>query len=233
MRTHLFSGQRMKEIRMKRNIRQTDLAATLGVTQGQVSRYENKGEQPAKELAQKIAAILNVDVNYLYGKTNNPVIHPLDRKIDVEHLTLKDLEQLKQFQVVLEHLDRDRPLVPVYDRFVLVGEDFSEDFISGYRLNECGADYVIRANDKSMEPVVPEGALVYVKQESELKAINGKLAVFAGFQGYPVVRKVVLKDDMVALLSLNKGWDTELFRVDELVECWSLLGSVIRCAWVG
>src|SRR6056297_1786737 len=113
-------------------------------------------------------------------------------QIDVENLTQKDLEQLKAFQVVLEHLDRDRPLVPVYDRFVLAGEDFSEDFISGYRLNECGADYVIRASDMSMEPVVPEGALVYLKQESELKAVNGKLAVFADPQGYPVIRKVVL-----------------------------------------
>src|SRR6056297_1216625 len=233
MRTHLFSGQRMKEIRMKRNIRQTDLAATLGVTQGQISRYENKGEQPAKELAQKIAAILNVDVNYLYGKTNNPVIHPLDRKIDVENLTQKDLEQLKQFQVVLEHLDRDRPLVPVYDRFVLLGEDFSEDFISGYRLNECGADYVIRANDTSMEPVVPKGALVYIKRESELKAVNGKLAVFADPQGYPVIRKVVLKDDIVALLSLNKGWDTVLFRVDELEDSWIFLGGCKFCSWLG
>src|SRR6056297_231995 len=223
MRTHLFSGQRMKEIRMKRNIRQTDLAATLGVTQGQVSRYENKREQPALDLATKIAAILNVDVKYLYGKTNNPVIHPLDRKIDVENLTQKDLE----------HLDRDRPLVPVYDRFVLVGEDFSEDYISGYRLNECGADYVIRANDMSMEPVVPEGALVYLKQESELKAVNGKLAVFADSQGYPVVRKVVLKDDMVALLSLNKGWDTELFRVDELGDSWIFLGVCKFCSWLG
>ena len=118
--------------------------------------------------------------------------------------------------------------MPVYDRFVLVGEDFSEDFISGYRLNECGADYVIRASDTSMEPVVPEGALVYVKQERDLENVNGKLAVFADPQGYPVVRKVVLKDDMVALLSLNNGWDTELFRVDELEDCWSLLGSVIR-----
>ena len=124
MRTHLFSGQRMKQIRMKRDIRQTDLAESLGVTQGQVSRYENKGEQPAKELAEKIAGLLNVSLDYLYGKTNNPVIHPLDRKLDVENLTKKDLEQLKQFQAVLEHLDRDRPLVPVYDRFVLVGEDF-------------------------------------------------------------------------------------------------------------
>lgn len=233
MRTHLFSGRRMKEIRMKRNIRQTDLAATLGVTQGQVSRYENKGEQPAKELAQKIAAILNVAPAYLYGKTNNPVIHPLDRKIDVENLTQKDLEQLKQFQAVLEHLDRDRPLVPVYDRFVLDGEDFSEDFISGYRLNECGADYVIRANDMSMEPLVPEGALVYVKQERDLKAVNGKLAVFADSQGYPVVRKVVLKDDMVALLSLNKGWDTELFRMEELEDSWIFLGVCKFCSWVG
>ena len=76
MRKYDFSGQRMREIRMKRNIRQTDLAASLGITQGQVSRYENKGEQPARDLAQRIAAILNVDVNYLYGKTNNPVIHP-------------------------------------------------------------------------------------------------------------------------------------------------------------
>jgi len=233
MRTHLFSGQRMKQIRMKRDIRQTDLAATLGITQGQVSRYENKGEQPAKELAEKIAAILNVSLDYLYGKTNNPVIHPLDRKLDVENLTKKDLEQLKQFQAVLEHLDRDRPLVPVYDRFVLIGEEFSEDYISGYRLNECGADYVIRANDMSMEPVIPEGALVYVKQESELKAVNGKLALFADTEGYPLVRKVVLKDDIVALLSYNKGWDTQLMRVEELEEVYMFLGGCTGCSWWG
>jgi len=178
-------------------------------------------------------AIRNPGLDYLYGKTNNPVIHPLDRKLDVENLTKKDLEQLKQFQAVLEHLDRDRTLVPVYDRFVLVGEDFSEDYISGYRLNECGVDYVIRANDMSMEPVVPEGALVYIKRESNLEKVNGKLALFADAEGYPFVRKVVLKDSILALLSFNKGWDTKLMRVEELEEVYMFLGVCTGASWWG
>jgi len=82
-----------------------------------------------------------------------------------------------------------------------------------------------------MEPVIPEGALVYVKHESDLENVSSKLAVFADAEGYPVVRKVVLKDDIVALLSFNNGWDTQLFRRAELEECCSLLGICMVCLW--
>jgi len=218
----------MREIRIKRGLKQTELADMLEITQGQISRYENKGEQPATDLATEMATILNVSLDYLYGKTHNAVIHPLNRKIDVEALSEKDLEQLKEFKVVLEYLDKDKPLVPVYDRFVKQDEEYLADYISEYKLNDCKADYVVKMNDSSMEPMMPEGTLLYIREEGDLSSVNEKIGVLLDLEGYPVARKIVLKDDLVALLAFNNGWNVELMTGMQFEERYLFLGEVLK-----
>jgi transcriptional regulator with XRE-family HTH domain len=200
----------------------------LEITQGQISRYENKGEQPAKDLASEMATILNVNLDYLYGKTHNAAVHPLDRKIDVESLSEKDLEQLKAFKVVLEYLDKDKPLVPVYDRFVEQDGEYLADYISEYKLNDCKADYVVKMSDSSMEPMILEGALLYIKEEDDLSRASEKIGVLIDLDGYPVVRKIVLKDELVALLTFNNGWNVELMTQMQLEEHYKLLGVMLK-----
>lgn len=218
----------MREMRIKRGIKQTELADMLEITQGQISRYENKGEQPAKDLASEMATVLNVNLDYFYGKTHNAVIHPLNRKIDVESLSEKDLEQLKEFKVILEHLDKDKPLVPVYDRFVEQDGEYLADYISEYKLNDCKADYVVKMSDSSMEPVIPEGALLFIRRGEDLTEANDKIGVLIDSDGYPVVRKIVLKDELVALLALNNGWNVELMTQMQFEERYNFLGVVLK-----
>lgn len=65
-----FSGKKLRELRQARKLDQTSLSHLArkfasGMTQAQVSRYEN-GQQPSGHNAIALAAALEVDVRELY-----------------------------------------------------------------------------------------------------------------------------------------------------------------------
>lgn len=64
---------RLKELREKRNISQVKLAIDLGLNQNTVSRYENGIREADYETLIKLADYFNVSVDYLLGRTDNPI----------------------------------------------------------------------------------------------------------------------------------------------------------------
>lgn len=58
-------GERIKEARKKAGLKQSELAEKLGVAVITIGQYERGVRQPRLEQFQRIAAILNVDVNWL------------------------------------------------------------------------------------------------------------------------------------------------------------------------
>ena len=58
---------RIKEIRMKKGISQSDLAKKLGTTQQALSLYERGKREPKLKTWQKLANFFNVPVTYLQG----------------------------------------------------------------------------------------------------------------------------------------------------------------------
>lgn len=61
-------GDRLKELRNRRGIHQSDIANILGVTRQAVSMYERGERDPSYEMVEKLADYFNVDMNYLLGK---------------------------------------------------------------------------------------------------------------------------------------------------------------------
>ncbi len=64
-------GSRIKQLRIKKNITQQDLADLLGVGRPTVAGYETKNKQPDYDKLVKIASFFNVTVDYLLGLTDN------------------------------------------------------------------------------------------------------------------------------------------------------------------
>jgi hypothetical protein len=79
-----------------------------------------------------------------------------------------------------------------------------------------------------MEPMILEGALLYIKEEDDLSRASEKIGVLIDLDGYPVVRKIVLKDELVALLTFNNGWNVELMTQMQLEEHYKLLGVMLK-----
>ncbi len=65
---------RLKELRKSKGISQLKMAMDLNTNQNTISRYETGDREPGINELIKIADYLNVSVDYLLERTNNPNI---------------------------------------------------------------------------------------------------------------------------------------------------------------
>ncbi|MBR3772562.1 MAG: helix-turn-helix transcriptional regulator [Clostridium sp.] len=63
-----FAG-RLRKLRKEQGYTQQQLANLLGVTKSAISMYENREREPELSMIQKIATILNVDMDELAGNS--------------------------------------------------------------------------------------------------------------------------------------------------------------------
>lgn len=61
---------RLKQLRMEKQLNQTDLGSALNLATSTISMYENGKREPDFETLETIADYFNVDIDYLLGKTD-------------------------------------------------------------------------------------------------------------------------------------------------------------------
>lgn len=62
-------GKILKELRLERNLTQTQLAEHLGTTQKNISKYELEVYDLSTDMIQRICKFFNVSADYLLGIT--------------------------------------------------------------------------------------------------------------------------------------------------------------------
>ena len=67
-------GQKIKELRNKYRLTQTELAAHIGVTKSTVAAYENDSRTPSYEVLIKLAEVFKVSLDSLLLNRNEAVI---------------------------------------------------------------------------------------------------------------------------------------------------------------
>ena len=186
MNTKNVFGKRLKELRAKLKLSQTELSNITGVPQPQISKYEMEQEVPYKQNAGLLARGLNTTADYLFGKTDDPA-----------------QKKVSSIDKAGEYLNPEKPVIPVYTkehfvRFKLsegaenpVGPQNrmknlrlteklaeSEDYktkleevkpeeergVQQYIINDYDADYAVVMPDRGMEPVIPKGAICFVRE---------------------------------------------------------------------
>lgn len=65
-------GERLKYLRLDKQISQTELAKQFNIARSTLSQYESNQRTPSDEIKLKIADYFNVSLDYLLGKTNIP-----------------------------------------------------------------------------------------------------------------------------------------------------------------
>jgi transcriptional regulator with XRE-family HTH domain len=86
-------GLRLKSLREKRNLSQSDVAARLEVTRSTISGYECNTITPSVEQLVKLALLYNTSLDYMMGLENR------------YHLYLDDLSESQQ-QAILDIVER-------------------------------------------------------------------------------------------------------------------------------
>lgn len=86
-------GLRLKSLREKRNLSQSDVAARLEVTRSTISGYECNTITPSVEQLVKLALLYNTSLDYMMGLENR------------YHIYLDDLSESQQ-QAILDIVER-------------------------------------------------------------------------------------------------------------------------------
>lgn len=82
-------GSRIKELRIKHNITQEELAKMIGVTKGAIANYENEVSSPKIDLMYKLFDALDCDANYLHQD-------------DMKALTYKNKATPEEFENIIK-----------------------------------------------------------------------------------------------------------------------------------
>lgn len=135
-------GQRIKQLRQKQGLTQTELGNMLGVASGNISRYESGVNNPDMKKLHQLADILKVPVSDLF--TQGSLEHGPKIKGSVP---LISWVQAGNWHTV------DDPLTP--------GE--GERIITTYRAK--ASTFALRVRGDSMEPKFPDGAIIIVEPE--------------------------------------------------------------------
>lgn len=85
----ILLGKRIKELRNRHKLTQTELAEKVGVTKSTVAAYENDSRQPSYEVLIKMAEVFKVSIDSL-------LLNRSENTIDVSGLNQDQIIMLKQ-----------------------------------------------------------------------------------------------------------------------------------------
>lgn len=96
-------GKRIKELRNKYKLTQSNLAERLGVTLSSIAAYENNSRQPSYEVLIKMADVFKVTIDSLL----------LDRSQDIVDVTGLSPEHIEQIQNLIKYF-RSEGIIEVF-----------------------------------------------------------------------------------------------------------------------
>ncbi len=74
-RKRILKGNRLRQIRERRDLSQEELALRLGIGQSQLARYESEKADPSLEVIARFARELEVSIDWLLGLADTPEHH--------------------------------------------------------------------------------------------------------------------------------------------------------------
>ncbi len=78
-------SQRLRQLRLEKDLRQDQLAKLVHVEKSSISMYENDVRQPSFDVLIRYAEVFNVSTDYLLGRSNN-------RSLDLSGLTAAEIK---------------------------------------------------------------------------------------------------------------------------------------------
>lgn len=122
-------GHKIKELRIMKSLTQKELGQRMGISQQQISQYENGKLNPKIETLQKIADALEVPRNLLFenlDSTEKSELVKLDliNLIKTLNLEITDITDKKKVEAsVLQAVQKKNHYIKLYDCLTANGQD--------------------------------------------------------------------------------------------------------------
>ena len=102
-------GQRLKEARIARHMKQEELAAAVGVTKGAIGNYETEVSSPKDSILIKLMDVLQVDANYIYQDymQSQPVLREDELVLLTYYRGANDQAKEDAIDLLMKHQKKD------------------------------------------------------------------------------------------------------------------------------
>lgn len=189
----------IKELRLKHDITQSELANLCGVHQTAVSQWENGRTLPDKQTLMKLSEIFSVSVDFLMGN-NNPTVKK--NLIPVLGYVRAGMP-IGAYEDVLEYIE-------ISDSMALSGDYFG-----------------LRVTGDSMAPRICADDTVIVHKQDYIE--NGEVGVVLINDLDATIKKVIKKGTSLTLVPFNSSYEPMIFSPEEIVTLpVKIIGKVVE-----
>ena len=243
----IMLNNRLKELRAKFGYTQHDLAHKLNTSYGAVGNWESGKRTPDTETLIKMANIFNTTVDYLLGRTDDPINYDdSDLAADISPELLEhfggDIKKALQAQGAIDEdalreraewyskltpfskLERKR--VPIVGSIACGKPIYAEEQYGEYVLSDVDADFALYCKGDSMVGArIHDGDLVFIRKQANVE--NGEIAAVVidddatlkRIYFYPAQQKLILSPE-------NPSYEPLVFIGEEL-DSIHILGKAV------
>lgn len=206
-------SNRIKELRIAKQMNQEQLAEMLDVTKQAVSQYERGSRKPSIPILESLCDIFNVSADYLLGKDD----------VTIRFVGKEGIEKLESHHGVR---------IPVFDRVAAgIPIDAVDEIVDWEEISESlsrtGEFFGLRIKGDSMMPRIAEGDVVIVKQQPD--AETGDIVIVRINGDYATCKKLVKHANGISLISFNPMYEPMCFSNEEILsKPVEILGKVVE-----
>ncbi len=213
-------SERLKSLRHEKGWSQQRLADELKLSKSSVNMYERGEREPGFETMEAIADLFNVDMNYLYGRTDVKIADPiiLDKKPTIPP-GFMPLPKMKKVPLIGAIACGD-PITAIQNR---------EGDVNAPVDMRC--DFALKCQGESMIGAgIHDGDVVYIRVQPEVE--NGEIAaVRIGEEA--TLKRVYLHSDYIELRPENPAFESIIRRREDMNDVQIEGKAVGWMHWVG
>ncbi|NJH67390.1 helix-turn-helix domain-containing protein [Staphylococcus agnetis] len=227
----------LERLMNRKDMSDSDLAALVDVNRTTVTRWRKGIRSPKLDKLPEIANVFGVEPLDLISESNNQDIivkindvssqltPPRQQNVlNYAHDQLEEQNSKGDNVVDINSYKQDKIEVNVNGCVSAgVGERLHEEtlFTEMVKAPVPPHDLALKVNGDSMEPMFKDGEIIFVEKTHNIK--NGQIGIFI-IEEEAYLKKVIVEDDRLTLISLNKNYKDLHFYENQSVK---LVGKVI------
>ena len=202
----MFSGQRLKALRKEKKMSQEKLGSQLNISKVAVSNWENGKSFPTMDNLNELAKVLDVEAHYFEEHSEVISIYRQLNNVNKNKVVIYSSELLEE-QEKFDNKVVDLFSYKTYEG-LSAGTGYSYfgdgDYTLTYSTENIPHDFASWVVGDSMEPELPDGDVVLIKQSTNIE--DGQIYAVE-FNNQTYVKKVYLHKTYLRLVSINEKYD--------------------------
>ncbi len=207
-------GETIKLLREERRMSQQSLADALNTSRSTISMYESGSRIPNDEMKEYICDYFNVDLNYLFGKTNTR--NSYRENVETTQTQFNNVYNVNKIKLpLLGSIACGKPIYAEEDResYIMVGTEVHADFCL-----RCKGDSMINAR-------IHDGDIVFIRKQDIVN--NGEIAAVIIDDEATLKRFYYYKEQNMVILKPENSKYQDIILINEKLNSIRILGKAV------